>query len=314
MSGADHSTLIRAEQLTGETMKAVATINFKGGVGKTTITWLLAKMASEHGKRVLVVDADAQMSLTIALTVDEQRGTFVGNFGPWYEDQHKKRGRTLLNAIDAYDKFARGQTAHFDFPIDQRFIYQVNPNLDFIPSVDDLYWLELEVFLPENVKGFVNALLGRLEHSRHPYDVVFFDCPPSFTLLSYSVLTNCSVILVPTNPDVVASSGLRIMVEGLRNRIQPWPAPAIGVFMNKAGGRYSRSGVFNPYNETYTFQQDILREARRLSAQGTTVTPLQALIPMRADIRKAISFGGFPSDFLSEFQSLWNELSQLAQL
>lgn len=34
-------------------MKSIATVNFKGGVGKTTITWLLAKYAAEKkGKRV----------------------------------------------------------------------------------------------------------------------------------------------------------------------------------------------------------------------------------------------------------------------
>ncbi len=59
-------------------MKVIANINFKGGVGKTTLTWLLAKHAAEkEGYKVLVVDADAQMSLTIALTIDEQSGQFV---------------------------------------------------------------------------------------------------------------------------------------------------------------------------------------------------------------------------------------------
>lgn len=61
-------------------MKAIATVNFKGGVGKTTITWLLAKYAAGRGKRVLVVDTDAQMSLTLAVQLQEDRGTFEGPF------------------------------------------------------------------------------------------------------------------------------------------------------------------------------------------------------------------------------------------
>ena len=64
-------------------MKVIANINFKGGVGKTTITWLLAKIAAEKGKKVLVVDGDAQMSLTIALSIDEGSGTYVPGFGDW---------------------------------------------------------------------------------------------------------------------------------------------------------------------------------------------------------------------------------------
>jgi chromosome partitioning protein len=40
--------------------KAIATLNFKGGVGKTTIAWLLANyLAKEEGKRALLMDMDA---------------------------------------------------------------------------------------------------------------------------------------------------------------------------------------------------------------------------------------------------------------
>ncbi len=55
-------------------MKSIATVNFKGGVGKTTITWLLAKYVAEKmGKKVLVVDTDAQMSLTLAVQLQKKR-------------------------------------------------------------------------------------------------------------------------------------------------------------------------------------------------------------------------------------------------
>lgn len=46
-------------------MKTIATINFKGGVGKTTATWALGQVASlETGINTLMFDLDAQMSLT----------------------------------------------------------------------------------------------------------------------------------------------------------------------------------------------------------------------------------------------------------
>jgi len=54
----------------------IATVNFKGGVGKTTLTWLLAKIASQEDN-VLVVDADAQMSLTTAIELAEETGQWV---------------------------------------------------------------------------------------------------------------------------------------------------------------------------------------------------------------------------------------------
>jgi len=216
-------------------MRVVATINFKGGVGKTTITWLLARSISETtGKKVLVVDADAQMSLTLSVSLMSGEGTFVPDFGRWYNEVHSK-GHTILDALDAYDKFARAG-GRFDFPCDRRFIWQVSENFFFIPSTTELYWLELELISRENVKGFVKALLGKIRHSsKTPVvpDYVFFDCPPNFTALSYSILSNCSLILIPVNPDVFAARGIVMMLDGLRERIQPWPDPLVAVIFNK---------------------------------------------------------------------------------
>ena len=288
-------------------MKVIATINFKGGVGKTTITWLLARHAAEQcGKKVLVVDADAQMSLTLALGLDEQRGTFVSGFGKWYEEQHQKRKKTLLDALDKYEKHATGKDPHFDFPIDSSFIYAASSNLNFIPSVTELYWLELEFFKPENVKGFVNALLGKMQHSPYRPDIVFFDCPPSFTVLSYSILSNCSMVLIPTNPDVFASTGLRIMVDGLKGRIQPWPEPTLAVFMNKADYRGERLT-----NETSHFRNTIKITAEKFRNEGTDILSLDSFIPLRAAIRKSVSFGGFPEEFRPFVAKLWQELSSI---
>jgi chromosome partitioning protein len=48
--------------------KTIATINFKGGVGKTTVTWCLADTLSIYSNAtVLMFDLDAQMSLTQAV-------------------------------------------------------------------------------------------------------------------------------------------------------------------------------------------------------------------------------------------------------
>ena len=284
-------------------MKVIANINFKGGVGKTTITWLLAKHAAQLGNKVLVVDADAQMSLTIALSIDERSGEFVPGFGAWYESQHKKRNKTLLDALDRYDQYASGNSKHFNFPIDRSFIYEVSDNIDFIPSVTDLYWMELELFKPENVKGFIQAILGKIQHSKYKPDIVLFDCPPSFTALSYSILSNCTMILVPTNPDVFAATGLRIMIEGLKGRIQPWPEPKVVVFMNKAGYR-SDIGLFR---ETRTFMRFIEQAANELSTDQSTIHFLSnAYIPFRAAIRKSISFGGFPEELRPSIKGLWD--------
>lgn len=255
---------------------------------------------------MLLCDSDAQMSLTTALMIDEETGTYHPRFESWYR-RHLEKERTLLRALDAYDEYARSVKAHFDFPIDTDFIYEVQPHLHFIPSLTDLYWLELDIYKPENIKGFIRALLGKIEHSKkYHYDIVFFDCPPSFTLLSYSVLSNCSLLLIPVNPDAFAAKGLEIMVDGLKSRIQPWPEPKIVVFMNKA--RLWRSSLTR---DTQKFFTDVKTVANDFIQKGINVNVLETYIPDRAGIRKAISLGGFPEEFRADIDALWKEIQTL---
>jgi chromosome partitioning protein len=281
-------------------MKGIATVNFKGGVGKTTITWLLAKYAAEkRGKKVLVVDTDAQMSLTLAIQLQES-GAMYGEFENWYENHHRKKNKTILNALEKYDKMEGG---HFDFPIDSSFIYQMSPNLHFVPSVVDLYWLELEVFDREKVKNFIRALLGKIEHSNFNYDYVFFDCPPNFTVLSYSVLSCSSLILIPVNPDVFASRGIGLMIDGLQYRIQPWPNPQIAIFMNKAKTR----GI-NLTRETEQYWTASKATCESKKKDGLFIRTWDSYIPERMDIKRAIPGRNFPSEFEEHFSNLWNNI------
>ncbi len=287
-------------------MKSIATVNFKGGVGKTTITWLLAKYAAEReGKRILVVDIDAQMSLTLAVQLQES-GVMYGDFENWYENNHKAKKKTILNALEKYDHMQWGQ---FDFPIDASFIYPMGPNLHFVPSVVDLYWLELDVFDREKLKHFARALLGKLEHAKGcKYDYVFFDCPPNFTALSYSVLSCASMILIPVNPDVFASRGVGLMIDGLQYRIQPWPNPKVGVFMNKAklyGGGLTR--------ETRRYFEDSAAVCERKRKSGLNVQCFPSCIPDRVDIKRAIPGRSFPEDFTNHFRDLWKNVEATLQ-
>lgn len=283
-------------------MKGIATVNFKGGVGKTTVTWLLAQYAAEQGRRVLVVDTDAQMSLTLAVQLQES-GAMYGDFENWY-DQHRKKNKTILNALEKYDSMKGG---HFDFPIDKSFIYEMGSNLHFIPSVVDLYWLELEVFDRDKVKHFIRALLGKIENSkRFNYDYVFFDCPPNFTALSYSVLSCASLILIPVNPDVFASRGIGLMIDGLRYRIQPWPNPKIAVFMNKA--KLSK-GNLTRETERYWMESKVVCDDKR--RDGVSIETWDSFIPERVNIKRAIPGRTFPYEFEEDFAQLWRNVERV---
>lgn len=281
--------------------KTIATINFKGGVGKTTVTWCLADtLASHSSAKVLIFDLDAQMSLTQAIALNEQTGALQDKFGSWYLNSTSK-GRTIFNAIDDYTKPAK----NFSFDIDYDFIYRLSRRLHFVPSVESLYWLELDIINRDQMKDFIRRLLGKMANGGKvdQYDYVLFDCPPSFTLLSYSVLACCDLVLIPVNPDFFASRGVSLILHSLRMRIEPHPVPKIAVFMNKA-----KTWGNQPTKETAFYMREVERACSE-TAKSTNIQArfLESWVRERVGIKRAITGGGVPSNLVSDFQRLWGD-------
>lgn len=281
--------------------KTIATINFKGGVGKTTVTWCLGDLISTYGKSdVLLFDLDAQMSLTQAITLNED-GSLHGKFSDWQKRSEEKK-KTIFNAIDEYTK-----PRSFNFRIDYDFIYQITDRYHFVPSSEELYWLELEVFDREKMKWFMRALRGKITWSKKVsnYHYALFDCPPSFTLLSYSVLAVCDLILIPVNPDFYAVKGVRLILNMLKMRIEPSPIPKIAVFMNKAKP-YARKMT----KESQFYWNQVQAICSRESEQfDLKVKCLDAPIFDRVAIKRAVTYGRIPDDSVPDFKSLWEGIT-----
>lgn len=284
-------------------MKTIATINFKGGVGKTTATWALGHVAARDPTiSTLVFDLDAQMSLTQAIALNEDGSPFK-SFSDWYDRCIKKR-KTIFDALDEFTK-----PSSFNFGVNHDFIYRITERYHFVPSVEDLYWTELELFDKEKVKFFVQRLLEKIQNSANvpKYSYVLFDCPPSFSLLSYSVLSTCDLVLIPINPDFFAAKGLSLLLNSLQMRIEPFPVPKIGVFMNRAkkpGG----SSVKRYSNETQRYLDDADDVLEHVAAEkGLKVRLFNQAIFDRVGMKRAIQ-EGMPADFAAQYGSLWKEV------
>jgi chromosome partitioning protein len=215
--------------------------------------------------------------------------------------------RTLFHAIEPYTSPKRG--TYFDFPIKYDFIYHVDgKNLDFIPSSEEFYWFELEVFDRDQIKHFVRDLLGKIANAPKvlKYRYVFFDCPPNFSVLSYSTLATCKLILVPVNPDFYAARGLSLILRHLKMRIEPFPLPTIAVFMNKAGYR-TNIGLFG---ETRRYMDRCKAVCEESQKSGFNVHWLETFIPERVDVKRAIHFGGWAQQYTSDFVDLFKAIEK----
>jgi chromosome partitioning protein len=154
----------------------VALANQKGGVAKTTSVASLGAAFAELGKRVLLVDLDAQACLTFSLGVDPEAVEVSIN------EVLVGRG---VSARDAIVECADG--------------------VDLIPSVIELAGAEAQL-LPRPGREFV--LRSVLEPLRHDYDVILVDCSPSLGVLTLNALTAAQAVIIPMVCEMLSHRGV----------------------------------------------------------------------------------------------------------
>jgi chromosome partitioning protein len=193
----------------GDPLQVISVVNFKGGSSKTTAAIHIANRYALRGYRVLVVDMDAQASLT----------TFFG-FRPELEFSD---GGTIYDAL-RYD--------------DQRPISEVLQktyfhNLDVVPSglILSEYETETANALAARVQPiFAERLSIALEEVEADYDIVLIDCPPQLgfiTLTALAASTGLLVTVVPGMLDIasmsqflkLASETVKAVEEATGNRV-----------------------------------------------------------------------------------------------
>jgi chromosome partitioning protein len=164
----------------------ISIVNHKGGTGKTTTTINLGSGLAETGYRVLLVDFDAQGSLTYSLGIDD-------------------RGFTIADAF------------HGDVAVHQ--LITEREGMHVLLAGAGLADVELAIAKAEERFNHLSHLLQALPD----YDFVLIDCSPSLSLLTLNALATSDYVIVPMQMDVLALRGLCSMLETVRkvNSINP---------------------------------------------------------------------------------------------
>lgn len=158
-----------------------ATVNQKGGVGKTTTAVNLASYLATFGKKILLVDSDPQGNATSGLGINRD---------------------DIKSCM--YDVIING--AEFPSIIKPTAI----SGLDIAPATPRLAGAEVEL---TEIESRESRLKNAMMDLRQKYDYLLIDCPPSLSLLTVNALTAADQVIIPIQCEYYALEGLSQLVK-----------------------------------------------------------------------------------------------------
>jgi len=182
--------------------RKISFINYKGGVGKTSLVVNIAASLAQAGKRVLLVDLDAQSNSSIWLMRLER----------W----------NPLNTADAghlYSIFEPGVCRLRDCVVKDvvrgKEGEALLPGLDVVPTTFTLVDIEHDYESPDGRPAFA-IFQEQLAEVEDDYDFILFDCPPNVLYAAQCGVFSSSEIYVPSNPDALSLIGFTLLVGKLQ--------------------------------------------------------------------------------------------------
>jgi chromosome partitioning protein len=205
-------------------MHVVSVINYKGGVGKTTLAANLGAELAWRGYRVLLIDLDAQASLTFAFVKPDD----------WTKHlEHDKTIKAWYDAVQAGSDLELASLILAPASVNHKLTQQGKPPLHLIPSHLGLINVDLEL-----ATGLAGATLtqAKLNYMRvhrrlaeglatpafETYDLILIDCPPNFNIVTKTAIVASDRILVPAKADYLSTLGIDYLARSVNQLVSDY--------------------------------------------------------------------------------------------
>lgn len=230
------------------TAQIVALCNQKGGVGKSTTTFHMARAAVLRGRRVLVVDNDPQGNLTYVAAAEPVEDDRAG-----LADALSSRASETIRDV---------------------IIPGVWPGLDVVPTVGvTLGYVRDELVIAG--AGREGRLREALSEVAADYDLILIDCAPSLDQLTINGLTAADSVVVVTHSKLFSSNGLAQLLDTVED-VRRYYNPELSV-----------AGVIVNQHEEQTVSGKTWINGLREAAEARGLSLLQPPIPKRVVISDA---------------------------
>lgn len=206
--------------------RIIAVANQKGGVGKTTTCVNLGIGLAREGKRVLLVEADAQGSMAVSLGIrepDELEVTLVNILEKIINDEDVEPGEGIIHHTEG---------------------------VDFIPANIELAGLETSLV---NVMSREQVMRLYLDGIRDRYDYIIIDCMPSLGMITINALVAADSVLIPVEAAYLPVKGLQQLIK------------TIGKVHRRLNTRLSIMGILlTKVDRRTNFAKDIAEQIREV--------------------------------------------------
>lgn len=203
-------------------MDIISIINYKGGVGKTTLTTNIAGDLALLGYKVLMIDLDPQASLTFSfLKPDEWKEKVADKhtIKNWFSDSKKIRTERFEDLIIT--------------PYMVKDSLKNKGKLDLVSSHLELINVDLELAtklgganMTQTKEQFIKVhhrlLDGINQLPDDAYDIILIDCPPNFNIVTKNAIVASDYILIPAKPDYLSTMGIDYLKNSLDKLVKEY--------------------------------------------------------------------------------------------
>jgi chromosome partitioning protein len=182
--------------------RKISFINYKGGVGKTSLIVNAAAALAKMGKRVLLFDLDTQSNASIWL-LRLDRWNKINSTGDGSIYSIFDPGKTHIREIVVKD-VVEGKASE-----------KLLPGLDLVPTSFNLVDLEGE-YTGDPKRPAYLVFCEQVAALEPNYDYIFFDCPPNLLRAAQCGVFASNEIYVPSNPDALSLIGFTLLVDKLQ--------------------------------------------------------------------------------------------------
>lgn len=203
-------------------MQTISVINYKGGVGKTTLTANIAGELAYRGYDVLMIDLDPQASLTFSFIDPEawrNEVASVRTIKNWFSTKKKYREKNFNKLIITPGAVNDALDGRGTLDLISSHLELINVDLELATQLGGV---DVQTIGEQYIKVHRRLKEGLDQIPDTAYDFVIIDCPPNFNIVTKSAIVASDYVLIPAKADYLSTMGIDYLQSSVKKLVKDY--------------------------------------------------------------------------------------------